>query len=436
MHRIYSNACYTIVMAPDVQCPESVYFEEEMPQYGNYARWVTVFDFYDSYWMKRSWTLEEVMMSKRILMIGTDINFFQHSLHTTTVPSVVDNFSSQLLDFRGEHHGQEGSVNQALNEAHFRTSTKPHDMIFALANTFSHMFDDIDIDYETDIKTTFNTFYQHIGTEDLSILCFGSNQEPNHSRTKQSTMDDYNLPSWCGVAGRHTADFVNTTIHSQLTYCIDVETMHMNITTNRYWKIPIAPYIRGCFSTLIYGRYIKDTFSKLEKYIMAARIRGNWTDLISADEDTVLQEWSTNMRIASTVLMTHFYRRPDDPLSKTRPLSLTEDCEECIVLPILLKSYTADIKVVGNNDFNRVIDKYIGSYFLPVFSKNSDDDTEKYKAVGIYYLGEDRENSKSPTFNWTHFVGMDDSNPQKNPEEILDILFENDHYDVPREFII
>ena len=309
-------------------------------------------------------------------------------------------------------------------------------MIFALVNTFTHMFDNIDTCYDIDVQTIFNTFYHHIATKDLSILCFGSSNDPYAIGIKHSTMDNYNLPSWRGVAGRHRTYFVKTAIQPQLTYCIDADTMGMNISTKRYWKLTIAPYTRSGCTSLIDDEYVKDTFCKQEGYAKIAKMGDRWTEVATSAEGTVLQDWSINMRIASMVLMTHVYRRADDPPSKMRPLSLTEDCKECIVLPILLKSYTPDYKEVGDNEYNRIVDKYIGSYFLPVFSKSGDENTERYKAVGIYYLGEDRENSASPTFNWTHFVGKDDVNLKMDPKEILGILLKNDCHDVPKEFII
>ena len=109
MHQIYRNARFTIAMVPEVGAHNPMYFEQIMPQYGTYARYFSVDQLDSSDWMKRSWTLEEVMMTKGILMVGSDTNMFQHSLHTTDIPSIVDKFSSQLLHFGGDG-GKKGSV--------------------------------------------------------------------------------------------------------------------------------------------------------------------------------------------------------------------------------------------------------------------------------------------------------------------------------------
>lgn len=57
-----------------------------------------------------------------------------------------------------------------------------------------------------------------------------------------------------------------------------------------------------------------------------------------------------------------------------------------------------------------------------------------YKAIGIYYVGDD---GKSPAINWRHCIGKYDIPLTKDPQKILDILFENAYHDnVPKEFVI
>ena len=67
-------------------------------------------------------------------------------------------------------------------------------------------------------------------------------------------------------------------------------------------------------------------------------------------------------------------------------------------------------------------------YFLPVLRKSLGS-TDRYKSVGIYYLGEELEPSGSSPFYWNHSIGRDDIKSTKEPQEMLNILFENDYHD-------
>ncbi|KAI9278821.1 hypothetical protein BDA99DRAFT_531555 [Phascolomyces articulosus] len=75
---------------------------------------------------------------------------------------------------------------------------------------------------------------------------------------------------------------------------------------------------------------------------------------------------------------------------QAKPLSLTEDCGECIILPILLKPYSLLLKKVEELSLLRRHVRYTHDYFLPVIKKCVDaanGTKERYKAIGIYYLG-------------------------------------------------
>ncbi|KAG2217145.1 hypothetical protein INT45_004600 [Circinella minor] len=442
MHKIYSNARYTIALIPEVIIWDPEDFNEKVEQYGNCARRLFIISLsLMGCWWTRSWTLEELMVSKRILMVGTDTNMFQHSLHTPDAPpTAIDIFSESMLDFGEQMEKTGGSVNQALAQAHFRTSTKPHDMIFALKNTFGHMFDDIKISYSTDVQTAFNNFYRNIATKDLSILCFGSNRLPCGKWHQVSTMGDYNLPSWTGVAGCHVRERANITTHPQLSYTIN-KSMKMNIKTNRYWEISITKYEYGpyCSPTNKYTALKKQgvLLEQIRK-ISSARLMGKWTDMVRADKDTVLTEWSTNMNLFTKVYMTHYHDglSEKNALTQLRPLSLTEDCEgeKCIVLPILLETKTLTHKKV--DEYKYAGGTSIANFILPVFCKCSNSTSEQYKAVGIYLVGNHKYNKVSSTFNWNHCIGRDDVNPIQNPKDILNMLFENNCHEIPKEFIV
>ena len=172
MHKVYHNARYTIAIVSTVSLLSPGYHNIKMNKRQFWWSLVTAKTCY-SFWMARPWTLLEVMMSRHILVVWANTSMFQHSLYTTDVPTLENMFSEGLLDSVGQGPG---SVNQMLRETHFRTRTKPHDRIFAVINIFfTPCSTTFDINYDTDIKALFNSFYRTIALKDLSILCFQSN---------------------------------------------------------------------------------------------------------------------------------------------------------------------------------------------------------------------------------------------------------------------
>ncbi|KAI9278820.1 hypothetical protein BDA99DRAFT_554423 [Phascolomyces articulosus] len=212
MHKIYGNACYTVVIVPEVHIYDPKDFDTIDPVYDDIQAstdaWVDIIR--KSLWWKRSWTLEDTMTSKRILVIGTGTQFWQHSLHTCDIPTTDDAFSLRMLGFANQQQGG-GSVNQALSQAHFRSSSKEHDKIFSLANIFPDLFKNMKINYKDDINKTLIHFYRTIATHDLSILCFGSKLFENGEEIRVNTLKNHNLPSWTGVSGLHLDRRVTTT---------------------------------------------------------------------------------------------------------------------------------------------------------------------------------------------------------------------------------
>ncbi|KAG2218771.1 hypothetical protein INT45_012991 [Circinella minor] len=434
MHKIYQNGRYTIAMIPEAAVIDPKDFEHKVFATGHKAQDRLTNCVWESCWFKRSWTLEEVMMARRILIVGTNTNMFQNSLHTNDVPTTIDFLSSTLLDFGGRTEQNKGSVNQALAYAHFRTSTKPHDMIYALKNTFYHMFDGMEISYSTNIKTAFNDFYRHVVTNDLSILCFGSNLRFDGDARLKSTMDSYNLPSWTGVSGSHADSYVSTTLHSQLKYHID-DTMWMYITTKHYWKIPVKPYDHGCYSFPKTSRVENAFYAEKIDRINRDRCHKDYTnDLTTANKHAILLEWIVNINAVTGCYMTHYHQPQDGLLTQIRPLTLTEDCEECIILPILLESHTEICIQRDEKVSNFTIGRYDHDYCLPVL-RECTEGTGRYKAIGVYYIGEGNKISDQPTFQWNHCIGRDDIFTD-DPKKILSSLFENDDHDTLKEFII
>ncbi|KAI9265233.1 heterokaryon incompatibility protein-domain-containing protein [Phascolomyces articulosus] len=159
MYKIYGNACYTVAIVPEIHIHDPKALDTIDPAYedieAHREAWAAMEQI--SLWWKRSWTLEETMTSKRILVIGTDTHFWQHSLHTCDIPTTYDGFSVWMLDFANQQQGG-GSINQALSEAHFRTSSKEHDKIYSLANIFPDLFKNMEINYKTDIKQPSTAF--------------------------------------------------------------------------------------------------------------------------------------------------------------------------------------------------------------------------------------------------------------------------------------
>ncbi|KAI9268128.1 hypothetical protein BDA99DRAFT_535643 [Phascolomyces articulosus] len=264
MHRIYGNACYTLAIVPEVhvQCPDDL---DTIHPFTDNSAEATVAAWNNIYlkflWWKRSWTLEETMVSKRILLI------------------------EWMLDFANQRQQGRGSVNQALNQAHFRTSSNEHDKIFSLVNIF------------------------------------------------------------------HDINGNNNLIRSTV---------------------------------------------KL-------------------------------LRISESG-PTHYYQPHGLSPIQARPLSLTEDCEECIILPILFKCHRLSYKSVEEEPSLKVLSKHIHHYFLPVLKKCKNNintstitEEERYQDIGIYYLG-------SPIFG---DLSLDD------PDEILNLIFKKDAFhNKTKRFII
>ncbi|KAI9249788.1 hypothetical protein BDA99DRAFT_590003 [Phascolomyces articulosus] len=418
MHKIYSNACYTVAIVPEVHIYDPKDFDISNSfrdtTEASIKAWVDMT--VRSLWWKRSWTLEETISSKRILVIGTDTHFWQHSLLTCDIPTTYDTFSIWMLDFANQQQGG-GGVNQALSQTHFRSSSKEHDKIFSLANIFPDMFKNMKINYEIDIKTTLNHFYRTIAIHDISILCFGSNLFKNGEEIRVNTMKNYNLPSWTGVSGEHLRHRIATTttwLQPQHSICDD---MLLHISTKYYKTLWVAPYDCGCFSPLSHDKH--QWYQQIDKLGEREKAKGL---SITVEEDTALIDWAIKMRYVLGCFATHYYQPQDAPVRRARPLSLTEDCNECIILPILLKSYSVLVWNIEGLPTLKFFDSYSHNYLLPVIKKYVDaanGTKERYKAIGIYYLGAPNDGDLS----------SDDS------DEILSSIFGDVHSEA-KEFII
>ncbi|KAI9262191.1 hypothetical protein BDA99DRAFT_537535 [Phascolomyces articulosus] len=442
---LYNSARFTIAMVPEFRVDDGNNgIQYDMNHMGSsiQARYSATRTMFQSLWWKSSWTLREIISSKHILVVGSDTNMWQHSLHSCRIPTIAFSLSDSLLDFKSQEAG--GTVNQVLSEAHFRTSSKPHDIIFTLVDIFPELCNEIEVNYEIDEQTVFNMFYSCIADKlELSILCFGSNRSMDGGERRVNTVRGYKLPSWTGAAGLHPSHAVTTTKDLFLeSYQVNRDTMEMYIATKNYWKIPVTRYEYGCFSIPemdIDKKHRSTQYKKFKK----DRLGRKWLDPDSVTQNDVLIEWDVNMTTQGSCTMTHYHQHQDDKVTRLRPLSLTEDCEECFVLPILLELHKG---AIGGGAGDRrhvslgIIDFYIHVYFLPVFKRcntsnnnNNSGCSDIYKAVGVYLVG--ISHHEEPTFRWNHCIGKDDIHTH-DPEEILNILFENDCHENPKEFTI
>ncbi|KAI9248800.1 hypothetical protein BDA99DRAFT_608875 [Phascolomyces articulosus] len=360
------------------------------------------------------------------------LNQIQESL-CENIPSTCDFLSNKLLgncdSSQGRNGGSRTSINQALWEAHFRTSTKQLDKIFSLTNIFLDMFEHLKISYESNPQTLFNQFYRNVATNDLSILCFGSILYPNGSEITKNMMLHHHLPSWTGVAGRHTPYRVTTTATITLPHFID-DVMQLHITSYCSWTIPLVSYDLGCFSTKPLLPDIADKQSPLDQ--AATKRRASAPLLFSSTKNTTMMppiNGKTKATIGSFADMlnhsgchaTH-YSSPQagtQNATEIKSFSSTEDCKECTVLPIVFVSHQpvhtrSDGEPVANqaagiiSDFERI-------YFLPVFAKGFED---RYRAVGIALVGRDN--------------GV---NAPLEPDKLLNSLFK-DSFHEQNEFIV
>ncbi|KAI9268254.1 hypothetical protein BDA99DRAFT_598137 [Phascolomyces articulosus] len=159
------------------------------------------------------------------------------------------------------------------------------------------------------------------------------------------------------------------------------------------------------------------------------------------NKNACLMYWFVSMKTFSGFFATHYYQRhPDDPHTRPRPLSLTEDCDECFVLPILCDSHMSihedvdEYSHLGGPTLIRTIDRYSHIFYLPVFRASPNTDGQ-YKAIGIYLVSNLQENREYAVTRWNHSIGRDDV-PTRDPHEILNTLFEKNNHDEAREFII
>ncbi|KAI9488805.1 hypothetical protein BDB00DRAFT_877074 [Zychaea mexicana] len=177
----------------------------------------------NSEWANRMWTLEEAYMANQILFIGTNVHLWSHTIAQSStykrdttlmfLRSICDKSQQQRL----------WNAGTILCHAHARSSTRPHDKIFALAKMSSR--DTITsssnaiirFDYNQPLLELILQFYELLAQNDPTILCFGAplskNIFPSESWLITPQLEEEEdhlknldrLPSWAGIHGKHLA---------------------------------------------------------------------------------------------------------------------------------------------------------------------------------------------------------------------------------------
>ncbi|KAI9250446.1 hypothetical protein BDA99DRAFT_563969 [Phascolomyces articulosus] len=206
MHVIYSHAHCTIALVPELQT-------EIWTQGGETHRGMGSVNLMHSDWMRRIWTLEEGLMSSNLLFVGQDTYMWWHTAVQWT--ALGDLVSKPSL----------WNVSTVLYYAHTRRTTKEHDRVFAIANLFPELMDQITVGYDQPILDFLIKFYGILARHDLSILYFGRDEDykriverssfntsPSADNQQQEQQQqngslipirNYDLPSWTGVEGEH-----------------------------------------------------------------------------------------------------------------------------------------------------------------------------------------------------------------------------------------
>ena len=153
MHKIYSNAHCKIALVPELYTVTQYYQE-----YNRLCRSIPGWPLMRAQWMKRVWTLEELVMSSKTLFVGCGTHLWWYCISKREFPIF--------------HQDVNRDAAVILYSAHARTSTKEHDHVFALANIFPEIMKEITIDYNQDLQELMIRFYGALSKTDLSILCF------------------------------------------------------------------------------------------------------------------------------------------------------------------------------------------------------------------------------------------------------------------------
>ncbi|KAI9274283.1 heterokaryon incompatibility protein-domain-containing protein [Phascolomyces articulosus] len=187
MHQIYSRAYCTVVLLPEF------YVRATSNNYSDAMS--THYDISNSEWLTRLWTLEEALLSQRLLFLGRNVHLWWYAARAHL----------DISPFCNGRQLAETKVSTILKYAHQRTSTNSHDRVFALSHIFPEIIHSMgDATYDHPLMDLIIEFYGLLAKRDLSILCFGDASHLDLERPIQL----FDIPSWTGVHGKHIIEFI------------------------------------------------------------------------------------------------------------------------------------------------------------------------------------------------------------------------------------
>ncbi|KAI9268911.1 hypothetical protein BDA99DRAFT_557692 [Phascolomyces articulosus] len=364
LYFVYGNAVIWLPWLPELKIQDPLDFERSnMPRCGADTRYTGFYQANQSllWWWKCAWALKEVMLSKRILIVRSDMNLFQYNRLTVShVSTTLDNLSQYLLDFNS--HPRK-SINQVLCECHFRMMSEPQNNIFAFANTFPHLLvnfmDNTNDDKKEKVckiqKKRVNEFYRHIATTDISLLLFSSNQHAGSRMSKEDIMCSYDLPSRTSVDGRHLVDYIEAICAEEF-------------------------------------QLLSHSFD--DGYTLLLRFNPKKMSLPYPLNPKTTPSFTKSNRTWRTLSMNGNRKYKYEAFDTFLPLSFTEDCAECTFLSILFICHSLIYKphdgILGTFDVDQ--EDQDRAYFLPLYkesspaSKNTIIEHGIYKVIGVVLI--------------------------------------------------
>ncbi|KAI8137147.1 hypothetical protein BJV82DRAFT_718415 [Fennellomyces sp. T-0311] len=197
MHKIYSHAQCTVVLVPELRANNL-----RLSDGSNYT---DIRKIATSEWSKRAWTLEEALMSRRMLFIGQDVHLWSYILDRNKLGQGIGHSDiGQRFLYAICTTTTKYMASTVLWHARRRTSSKQHDRVFALANLFPETIKDLIFDYKQPLFDAMLSFYSLLAQKDPSILCFGVPFHHQYDEDHYFARKDENLlPSWSGAGAAY-----------------------------------------------------------------------------------------------------------------------------------------------------------------------------------------------------------------------------------------